>query len=342
MKVFGWAGGYDGCRYYRLEVPLTALRGIGHTTAISSHWNAKNPVLPRTDAALGLPINWREDVNTLVGQRISAPGPSSLWQQTCEKGDIFCVYEMDDDLFSLDPTNKSFHFYSDGDVQRRVEDNIRAAHRVTVSTEHLAERIGALNDDVRVIPNTLPRERLMNARVTHWSTPNIGYTASPTHAGDWAVVSNALKRVIADMSNVSLHVMGTDYGAELRLGSRYVFHDWQREMKMYLAVMWHRFDVGIAPLKTNLFNRSKSHIKALEYAAVGCPTVASAYDPYENFVQHGQTGLLVRNPWEWRKHLRTLLEDREMRQQMGMAARERAESFVVERWVRTWEAALTR
>jgi hypothetical protein len=54
-----------------------------------------------------------------------------------------------------------------------------------------------------------------------------------------------------------------------------------------------RFDVGVAPLLPTLINKGKSHIKWLEYAAMGLPTVASKVGEYAESVGRTGPGLLA-------------------------------------------------
>jgi hypothetical protein len=64
------------------------------------------------------------------------------------------------------------------------------------------------------------------------------------------------------------------------------------------------FDLGIAPLVDNAFNRLKSDIKVLEYTAMGLPVVASSVEPYSDADQ-----AILCNPSEWYPTLRTLIQD---------------------------------
>jgi glycosyltransferase involved in cell wall biosynthesis len=99
------------------------------------------------------------------------------------------------------------------------------------------------------------------------------------------------------------------------------------------------FDIGLAPLIPSMFNRSKSHIKALEYAALGIPVIASDEPPYRDFVIDGVTGFLVRREHEWGQRLRDLVNDDAMRESMGVKAREHAAQFSIEKGWRLWEQA---
>ena len=134
--------------------------------------------------------------------------------------------------------------------------------------------------------------------------------------------------------------MGTDYRPTIR-HERTAFTPWVNITKdapgFYQAIDW---DIGLAPLDpAGQFNRSKSHIKALEYAARGIPVLASDVEPYRDFVIDGVTGFLIRYDHEWLKRLEELATDEGLRERMGAAAREHARKFTIEERWRDWETA---
>ena len=82
-------------------------------------------------------------------------------------------------------------------------------------------------------------------------------------------------------------------------------------------------DVAVAPLVDSDFNRGKSNLKFLEYAAAGLPVVASDVGPYAATIRSEQDGLLVANDTDaWFEAIVRLLDDAPLR--LALAARARA------------------
>ena len=82
-----------------------------------------------------------------------------------------------------------------------------------------------------------------------------------------------------------------------------------------------RWDVAIAPLRDNAYNRCKSDIKLLDYAALGAAGVFSRMAPYE--AMPAGTGLLVDNtPQAWTAGLERLVGDAPLRRSIAVAARQ--------------------
>jgi glycosyltransferase involved in cell wall biosynthesis len=127
----------------------------------------------------------------------------------------------------------------------------------------------------------------------------------------------------------------TDYlPHSLHREGRVRFTPWIDGVEKYYEAV--DFQIGLAPLKAGLFNRSKSPIKALEYAAMGIPIIASDAGPYPTFVENGQNGLLIRQDYQWLNAINRLLVSDEERVHMGEIARRDARRYTIEEHAREW------
>jgi len=86
-----------------------------------------------------------------------------------------------------------------------------------------------------------------------------------------------------------------------------------------------RIDIGLYPLPDDEWVLGKSGLKALQYMALGIPTVATAVGANFRVVLDGQTGFLVRTPEEWKQRLIQLIDDPALRRVLGEAARAHVE-----------------
>jgi glycosyltransferase involved in cell wall biosynthesis len=83
---------------------------------------------------------------------------------------------------------------------------------------------------------------------------------------------------------------------------------------------WH---IGLAPLLDTEFNRCKSALKAMDYAAMGLVVLASDMPVYRGSLADGPAGRLVANSAAaWYAALDTMVRDRDARR--ATAARSRA------------------
>jgi glycosyltransferase involved in cell wall biosynthesis len=87
-----------------------------------------------------------------------------------------------------------------------------------------------------------------------------------------------------------------------------------------------RFDIGVYPLPDEEWVLGKSGLKALQYMALGIPTVATAIGTIFRIIEDGKNGFLVRSKEEWKEKIKALLHNEELRRTMGENGRRTVES----------------
>lgn len=317
MKVIG-VHDKSGCGWYRVRLPFGELANRGHDVATTSG------TVSYADLA-GWPL--------VIGQRMDKHDGLPVWRRLRATSRL--VFEIDDDVFTIDPTNTlAYTAYQRVDTRDAVQHAAEVADLVTVTVEPLAEVMRRYNPHVAVLPNCVPDELLTHERPRR-DRLVLGWAGGASHAMDLHEVARPVRRFLERNPHVELHLIGTDYRPTLGCGGR--FTAWDADPWGYYRNI--DFDIGIAPLVDTPFARSKSGIKALEYAALGIPVVASDIEPYRGVVLDGVTGYLVRQEHEWGKRLYELANDADMRAEMGRAAREHAARWAISRRVHEWETA---
>lgn len=317
LKVAGIEDG-SACGYYRIRLPFDYMKMNG----VDARYATDGGRLDDND----FPI--------IVAQRMGYPGFELDWLKLWRNHKL--VWETDDDLWSVDPTNERAARVFTPELLRAVENCATTAHMVTVSTEPLAEVMRKFNPNVHVIPNHVDAglfevDRRRAAKLT------IGWAGGDSHFRDLKMTAPYLRRFLDRNPDVDMHFIGADYRRETKLRGRARWSGWSERLIQYYQTI--DFDIGLAPLVPSVFNRSKSHIKALEYAALGIPVIASDVPPYRDFVIDGVTGFLVSRDHEWELRLRDLVNDHDMRESMGAKARERAQEFSIKEGWKLWESA---
>lgn len=328
MKVFGWAADQAGCGFYRVGLPLDRLKRLGHDTQVST-----------------LLTGFEKTADVVIGQRLCNPGPTRWWAEMAARPSgkrPALVYEVDDDLLDIDPTNeRPYRYYGTPERRANIVANLAAADLVTVSTEPLADSLREYAREVRVIPNAVPDDlgrRSWQARSKDRLT--IGWAGSGTHGRDFQDAGPQIHRFLRRHSDtVEWHSIGSDYLPATSSDTfRRRFTEWEQSVEAYYSRV--DFHIGLAPLMPSVFNRSKSHIKALEYAAMGIPVIASDFGPYQEYVVHAETGFLVKQPHEWGTRLLDLVRDDRLRTIMGEKARRHSRAHVISAVAPLWESVL--
>jgi glycosyltransferase involved in cell wall biosynthesis len=86
-----------------------------------------------------------------------------------------------------------------------------------------------------------------------------------------------------------------------------------------------RIDIGLYPLPDEQWVYGKSGLKALQYMALGIPTLATAIGANFRVIEDGVSGFLVRTDDEWVEKLSALMTDPMLRDTIGRKGRERVE-----------------
>ena len=129
--------------------------------------------------------------------------------------------------------------------------------------------------------------------------PTIGYMGSKGHQRDLQMTVPDLVRLMTERSDVRFETFGTIAMPEelLTFGSRIKAHAVNKSYVAFLGALADlRWDVGLAPLADEPFNRCKAPTKYVEYTAAGIPVVASDVDVYRTVVSEGG-GMLVQGDW---------------------------------------------
>lgn len=148
----------------------------------------------------------------------------------------------------------------------------------------------------------------------------IGYASgSLTHNDDFALIQDAIKKILDKYSNVYFKFIGViDIPEDFKkYGDRILtapFVDYKK-----LPMLIRSLDINLAPLETSIFNAAKSSIKWMEAGLVKIPTVASDVGNFHDSITDGVDGILCKDS-EWFKKLEKLVTDSEYRKKIGEGA----------------------
>jgi hypothetical protein len=328
VKIYYWTADSSGCAMYRCVYPAHALADRGHLVAY-------NQIMPQQF------LREPEQLDVLVAQRTCNEAPSAWWQKTARKTNRpLMVFELDDDLWHIDPSNRmAANFYTPDRLQR-LTDNVRVADLVTVSTEPLADVVSAFNPNVQVLPNQVPAWLLEHKRPHNPDVVTVGWRGGTSHARDFGELARPLRRFLQHPTNrgrVEFHCIGEDHTPRVAtLHGRTRHTGWFESNTDFLQAV--DFDVAAIPLRESRFNESKSELAMLEMSALGIPSIATFTGPYTRagapawFVAPGDAK-------DWERQLQAAVSDDLERARMGRAAREWVAGRTYEAQAWRWEQA---
>lgn len=276
------------------------------------------------------------------------------------------VWDFDDDLFAVKPSQPAYENYHPGNKNRAVvAAAISMCDALTVSTEPLKESLqkllkdvyGIENKPIFVCPNFIVPEEWNNVKYYPSNQPTIGYYGSTTHNEDLQMIVPSLMEILEKYPLVKFELIGACReediielfknfkGSELLKRLKYSggTKGWNGFSDLLLRQNW---DISIAPLTDDSFNRAKSHIKWMESSMKSIPTVASDVYPYTEkilktpVIEHNKTGLIAKDN-EWVRQLSRLIENPDLRVKLGKQAKEAVlDNWTADKQIRHWKKAL--
>lgn len=347
IRVLALRADAGGCAFYRVIEPANVVHGKGFDVQIATD-------LPVEAEESG---GWYEihdittDVDLIIMQRPLLHAFAKAIPIAQRKG-IAVVVELDDDFQNVDRDNiawRGMHpSYTPTSNYTWVQKACALADHVTVSTPALKRY--APHGRVSVVRNRVP-EALLEIKHTEWDgPPRIGWTGTvQTHPHDLRETYGNIGRLVRD-TGALMHVVGDGAGVAEGLGITV-----EEDEKVIGSTGWvaldayhdnvaEHVDVGIVPLADTAFNRAKSYLKGLEYAALGIPFVASNLDEYKLLADAGVGDIAYRRP-DWYKKVNRLIASKTVREDLGETYREIIrEKFTYEanwhEWARAWETAV--
>jgi len=152
------------------------------------------------------------------------------------------------------------------------------------------------------------------------------FMGTMTHDADFAIVEGALARLKSVFAeHVSIELLGVSSRGDLPSWVNRVGMPVHASSSYPGFVNWisqQHWDIGIAPLADTPFNRCKSAIKALDYAAIGLPVLASDRAVYRGSLADGAGGMLLPDDEAaWFVALSRLVRDAGLRRRLSEGAR---------------------
>jgi glycosyltransferase involved in cell wall biosynthesis len=245
-------------------------------------------------------------------------GPPLLERWIARTGVPF-IFDFDDAVFVpyVSPSNGYLSYLKFPGKTRTI---CRLAAHVIAGNSYLADYARRVNERVTIVPTTIDTEKYTaRERSGAGGTPVIGWSGSYSTAQHLNTLRAALQR-LARQERFRLRVIGApDFRLE---GVDVEALPWRSETEV---ADLRAIDIGIMPLPDEPWSRGKCGLKALQYMALGVPTVCSPVGVNTEIIEDGVSGCLAASEDEWVEQLTLLLRSTELRARLGAAGRARVE-----------------
>ncbi|AYB35514.1 glycosyltransferase [Chryseolinea soli] len=231
------------------------------------------------------------------------------------------IYDFDDAIW-LPNTSDENKIASVLKWHGKVSAICRWSYRISCGNDYLADFARRFNKNVVVNPTTIDTEHLHNP--AHYAP----HAASESVVIGWTGTHSTLKyldplvpvfqRLEKKYPGRIQFLVIANKAPQLAL-QHLIFLPWKKETEIQDLL---RMDIGIMPLTDDIWAKGKCGFKALQYMALGIPTVTSPVGINTTMVDPA-VGFLAGTPGEWEMYLEKLMDAPTLRKQMGAAGRKK-------------------
>jgi glycosyltransferase involved in cell wall biosynthesis len=304
---------------WRVLQPITALEKQGYPAG----WDFKDAdllglVAAAAEAILIPRMEWPPEYRRVA---------EAWFADNRAKGKI-TIYDADDDIFTAAETQRRVELgWMEGRTYEQLEASrferiwaMQQCDGVTVSTQRLATIVRSFTTKpVIVVPNAIDLVWFKGVvRATKRQIPGltIGWAGGRRHDRDVEMMAEAWGRIARRYPAVRFVIQGHVPPVILENvdRDRLAILPWMRLQEYPYGI--RQIDIGCCAVADTPFNRPKSNIKAMEYAAAGAAVVASP-TLYAGLVDSGYSGFIADSVGEWEDGLSVLIESNALRRMMA-------------------------
>lgn len=225
------------------------------------------------------------------------------------------VYDIDDAIYTM---------HSAELARKKQGIRVKAAIEFMKSAKHMivelpsTEEVARDNcDNVTSILGPIDIKRYHPSDRSHHAHVTIGWIGSHGNTYYLFEIKGVLEKLCKKYPNVQVKLIGTKGFSSGEHKIKLV--DWSIETEQKELAS---FDIGIMPLTDDEWSRGKGSYKLLQYMALGIPSIASPVGINKELIKEGINGCLARTGKDWEEKLSSLIEKKQLREEMGRNARD--------------------
>ncbi len=203
--------------------------------------------------------------------------------------------------------------------RRRFVEMIKHSDFVIAGNEFLKKEVFPFNPNVAVIPSAIDQERYhLKTYPAHQKRVTLGWIGDHGSIHYLEKMRPIFERVGEKYPHVELKIVcDTFFDCDrMKVIKKY----WNSEEEV---ADLQGFDIGLMPLVDDPWSWGKCGLKIIQYQGVGVPVICTPVGVNRDLVEDGENGFYATTPGEWEEKLSILIENGQLREQMGRKGRKR-------------------
>lgn len=263
-------------------------------------------------------MNSVQDFDLVYVFREAAIFGPALFEKKVARSGVPMIFDFDDAVFVAykSPSNG---YLSHLKFPKKTGTICRHAASVMAGNDYLADYARQFNENVAIVPTTIDTEKYQPKTVYAKEKLVVGWSGSYSTAQYLDTVAGVFQELTKERDFV-FKVIGAP---------KYTLKDvnlnaipWQSATEVEDLL---EMDIGIMPMPDDLWSQGKCGLKALQYMALGIPTICSPIGVNTKIIEDGTNGFLASGKDEWIEKLNGLMDSVELRRKIGQAGRRTVE-----------------
>ena len=237
------------------------------------------------------------------------------FERKIAKSGVPIVFDFDDAVFVSykSPSNGYLSYLK---FPGKTAEICRLATHVMAGNEYLADYARQANKNVTIIPTTIDTDKYEYLeRPGDPETITIGWSGSFSTIQHLDTIRDVLQELAHD-EEFRLRVIGTPVYKIPGVDTEAV--QWRSDSEI---ADLQQIDIGLMPLPDENWTKGKCGLKALQYMALGIPTICSPVGVNSTIIQDGENGFLAAGRAEWIEKIKRLMHSAKLRRELGRAGR---------------------
>lgn len=245
----------------------------------------------------------------LIQKKLFQPWESWIVRRCADR----LVYDLDDAVMFKDPGSRN-----DGRPRRelRFKSAVKRCDLVIAGNFYLRENVLPYNRNVEILPTTVDIRRYRPKALKKKDEIIIGWIGSRVTLHSLEALKDVFEEIGRRYAYVTLKIVADDFFDCRHI--RVIKKRWNNDTEIGDL---HSFDIGVMPLTDDVWTRGKCGFKLIQCMAVQVPVVCSPVGMNRDIIAPGKNGLFAKTHLDWIEALTRLIENPELREQLGVEGR---------------------
>ncbi len=229
------------------------------------------------------------------------------------------IFDFDDAIWMqhISEGNKKFSFLKDPNKTRKL---IELADCVLAGNKYLQNYALQFNPNSILFPTIVDTQKYNKENVLPKNYVCIGWSGSFSTFEHFQYLEPVLLQIHEKYGDkVKIKVIGAP---KVAMPFPVDFIEWKEETEV---LELSEFDIGIMPLNESEWNKGKCGLKGLLYMSMGIPAILSPVGVSNEIVSNRLDGFLAKTENEWIKILSELIDNENLRTEIGKRGRKKVE-----------------